>query len=395
MIALFSALGVDLPEAGTVIATRTIIVSMLVGTAVTVLASILPARRATRVPPIAAVREGSTPAAVALRGALGQDRARRARSPRWRRSRPACSPAASSGAAMALLLAVGVLGLFVGIALLAPRLVKPLARVVGWPARRAGGVAGDLAGANAVRNPGRTASTAAALMIGLTLVTVVAVLGAGITAGTKKAAISDQIHADYVVDGNEGLPFRADEGDKLAATPGVKAASHVRADQALVQGKENTVTGIDPATIARFYTFEWTTRLRAHARAARDRRRARDQGLRQGPAPEGRQPRVADDAVGRQAHARRARHLRPAVGQRAARRRQHVPAGVRQGVRQPEEQVHVPRRDADAAAGAEGRGQGLRRRQAPHRRRVPEGRHQGHGRSSWRCSTCCSASRWS
>ena len=166
--------------------------------------------------------------------------------------------------------------------------MKPLARVVGWPARRAGGVAGDLAGANAVRNPGRTASTAAALMIGLTLVTVVAVLGSGISAGTK-AAISDQLHADYVVDGNEDLPFRADEGDKLAATPGVKAASHVRADQALVQGKENTITGVDPATIARFYTFKWTQRLRAHAWAARDRRRARRQELRQGPAPEGRQ----------------------------------------------------------------------------------------------------------
>ena len=60
MIALMSALGIDLPEASTVIATRTVTVSMIVGTSVTVLASVLPARRATRVPPIAAVREGST-----------------------------------------------------------------------------------------------------------------------------------------------------------------------------------------------------------------------------------------------------------------------------------------------------------------------------------------------
>src|SRR5215210_7743701 len=104
---------------------------------------------------------------------------------------------------------VGLLiGLFLVIALLAPRLVKPLARIVGWPARRVGGVAGELAGANAVRNPGRTASTAAALMIGLTLVTIVAVLGAGINAGTK-TAITDQVHADYVVDGKDQLPFRA------------------------------------------------------------------------------------------------------------------------------------------------------------------------------------------
>ena len=55
----------------------------------------------------------------------------------------------------------------------------------------------------------------------------------------------------------------------------MKAASHVRADEAIVQGKENTITGVDPATIARFYTFKWTDGLRAHARAARDRRRAR------------------------------------------------------------------------------------------------------------------------
>jgi putative ABC transport system permease protein len=256
MIALLSALGVDLPEASTVIATRTVTVSMIVGTSVTVLASVLPARRATRVPPIAAVREGSTlpPSRFAAHSAKSGLVVLLA----------ALAAVATgmfagvAGALMALLLVLGVLGLFMGIALLAPSLVKPLARVVGWPARRAGGVAGDLAGANAVRNPGRTASTAAALMIGLTLVTVVAALGAGITAGTK-AAISDQIHADYVVDGNEDLPFRADEGDKLASTHGVKAASHVRADQALVQGEENTITGVDPATIARFYTFKWTS----------------------------------------------------------------------------------------------------------------------------------------
>ena len=256
MIALFSALGVDLPEASTVIQQRTIIVSLLLGTGITLLASILPARRATRVPPIAAVREGATlpptklaahshnagvgvtvaSLAAILFGILG----------------------GASGPLVALLLAGGVLGLFVGIALLAPRLVKPLARILGLPARLAGGVAGELAGANAVRNPGRTASTAAALMIGLTLVTVVAVLGAGISNATK-SAITEQLDADYVVDGKQGLPFSASEGDKLAATPGVKSASHVRSDTALVQGKQQQVSGIDPATIAEFYTFEWTT----------------------------------------------------------------------------------------------------------------------------------------
>jgi putative ABC transport system permease protein len=158
---------------------------------------------------------------------------------------------------VAISLVVGVLGLFLGIALLAPRLVKPIARVVGWPAKRAGGVAGELAGANAVRNPGRTASTAAALMIGLTLVTIVAVLGAGMTTGMK-SAITKQVHADHVIDGSEDLPFRASEGDELAALPGVTKSSNVREDEAIVNRKQTTIDGVDSGSIAHFYTFNWT-----------------------------------------------------------------------------------------------------------------------------------------
>jgi putative ABC transport system permease protein len=256
MLALFSALGVDLPEAGTVFALRTVIVSLLLGTGITLIATVTPARRATRVPPIAAVREGSTlppgrMAAHSLKAGLGVVAA----------SVAAISAGVFagglSGAAVGLLLALGVIGLFLGIALLAPRLVKPLARVVGWPARRAGGVAGEIAGANAVRNPGRTASTAAALMIGLTLVTVVAVLGSGMNKATE-SAVTDQVRAAYVVDGEEGVPFSAAHGDELAKVPGITASTHVRSDQALVDGEETEVTGIDPATIGRFYRFEWT-----------------------------------------------------------------------------------------------------------------------------------------
>jgi putative ABC transport system permease protein len=252
MVALVAALGVELPKTQTIVAQRTVIVSLLLGTGITLLASILPARRATRVPPIAAVREGATlpPTRFAPYRAKAGTGVVLA-------SLVALAAGLFGDVAVALTLAVGLLGLFAGIALLAPSLVKPLARLVGWPARRAGGVAGDLAGANAVRNPGRTASTAAALMIGLTLVTVVAALGSGISAGTK-SAVEDQLRAGHVIDGKQGLPFRAAEGDELAALPGVKAASQVRSDQAIVQGKENKVSGIDPATIARFYSFEWT-----------------------------------------------------------------------------------------------------------------------------------------
>jgi putative ABC transport system permease protein len=70
--------------------------------------------------------------------------------------------------------------------------------------------------------------------------------------------VTDQISAAYILDGTDGMPFEAAEGDALARVPGVNTASHVRVDKALVDGEENDVTGVDPATIARFYNFEWT-----------------------------------------------------------------------------------------------------------------------------------------
>ena len=297
MMALFSAMGVELPEAGTVIAIRTIIVSIVVGTLVTLVASILPARRATRVPPIAAVREGATlpPSKFA------------AHTPKLGLGVAAAALAALLAGmfigglgtlGVVVLLGGGVLGLFAGLALLAPRLVAPLARFVGLPARTVGGVAGELAGANAVRNPGRTASTAAALMIGLTLVTLVAVLGSSLTKATI-SAVSDELHAGYVIDGKDGMPFRAAGGDELERVKGVTHASHVRSTTALVDGKERTITGIDPATIAHFVTFKWA-RARGLACRSRNRRRARDQRVRHRAPPRDRRQARHHDALGRE-----------------------------------------------------------------------------------------------
>jgi putative ABC transport system permease protein len=253
---LLTAIGGNLPEAGMVFALRTVLVSLALGTVITVMATIVPARRATRVPPIAAVREGSTlpPSRFAthsLKTAVIVTAASVV---------AICIGVFASGLAtlaVVLLLGIGILGLFVGVAFAAPHMVKPLTRLVGLPARRSGGVAGELANANSVRNPSRTASTAAALMIGLTLVTVVAVLGAGMR-NTVESAVTDQVTAAYILNGNDGEPFEAAEGDALAHVPGVSAASHVRVDKALVAGKEQDVTGVDPATIARFYRFAWT-----------------------------------------------------------------------------------------------------------------------------------------
>lgn len=252
---LFVALNLDLPKTTTVFATRTVVVSLLVGTLVTVFAGLFPAVRATRVPPIAAVREGAT-------------------LPRGRLSRftPYIAGVIVAVAVIALsygtlsddiatgdrfaLLGIGVLSLFVGVALLSSRLVVPLAKVVGIPARRIGGVAGTLADGNAQRNPGRTAATAAALMIGIALVTFVAVLAQGLRVSNSDA-IERQIQADLIITSQDGYSeFPAAVGDAVEDAPGVETISNVRQDIAEIDGNGSNLTGLDER-IDDVYDFRW------------------------------------------------------------------------------------------------------------------------------------------
>ena len=118
-----------------------------------------------------------------------------------------------------LSIAGGVLLLFLGVAMLSSQLVRRSRAVVGLPARWVGGAAGRLARGNSIRNPGRTAATAAALMIGIALVAFIATLTNGMKASNREA-IEDQIAADYVITSHDGYtPFVAAAGDALAASP--------------------------------------------------------------------------------------------------------------------------------------------------------------------------------
>jgi putative ABC transport system permease protein len=254
--ALFASFGAELPEVGLVFATRTVVVSLLIGTLVTVAAGLAPALRATRVPPIAAVREG-------------------AELPPSRLSRYTPYIGIGTMVLAVLLLAYGMfvddvgtaqrlfalgagcLALFTGVALLSSRLVRPLAGVVGWPARRIGGTAGRLAQANSKRNPGRTASTAAALMIGLALVTFVTVLASGIRSSNRDA-IEDQVQAEYLITAQDGYsPVVPEAGDAVGSASGVELVSNVRSDGGEAAGSDKYITGIEPDTIATTYEFDW------------------------------------------------------------------------------------------------------------------------------------------
>jgi putative ABC transport system permease protein len=254
---LFDSLGFTLPNSGIVFATRTVIVSLLVGVVVTLVASMRPAIRATRVPPIAAVREGST---------LPPSR--------FARFRTIGSALLTAGGFAALLLGLfgkglgtsgvllwmglGALLIFIGVSLLSVRFIRPLAWGLGWPATRIGGTAGALARDNARRNPQRTASTAAALMIGLALVTLVAMLASGITASFRGAVNKIWSNADYAITAQNNFdPIPVAAANAVAEAPGVQAVANVRTGDARAFQKNFFATAVNPPGGTIFH-LDWT-----------------------------------------------------------------------------------------------------------------------------------------
>ena len=253
---LFIALNLDLPQTETVFATRTIVVSLLVGTVITLVAGLSPALRATRVPPIAAVREGAQLPRSALSRFAPYIALATVVLAVLSLSYAMLAPDVATGDRF-ILLGIGVLALFIGVAMLSSRLVVPLTRLVGWPARRMGGASGRLAVGNAIRDPGRTASTAAALMIGIALVTFVGVLAQGLRVSNSNA-IEDQIQADLVVTSQDGYSeFPAAVGDAAAEIEGTDVVSNVRQDVAEVDGSGANLTGLDGSSINQVYSFRW------------------------------------------------------------------------------------------------------------------------------------------
>ena len=204
--ALLKVTGLDLPEAGTVFATRTIVVSLAVGVGVTVLAGLRPARRATRIAPVAALRAATPDGQVP--GRVG-------------------------------------------------RVIRAVVSVLGRPAQAMGGSAGRLARLNAMRNPGRVAVTAAALMIGVALVTAVTVLAQGLK-DTTTGKLDRQITAAAVVADRDGWsPVDSSVEDAVRAVPGVRAASGIVQDGGRAFGDEKAVNVVDPATIGQVFDFDW------------------------------------------------------------------------------------------------------------------------------------------
>jgi putative ABC transport system permease protein len=253
--AFLQATGFELPGGEIVFSWRTILVSLAAGPMIALLASLRPALRATRIEPIAAVREGAV-------------------LPRSRFARYALPTSAAIGAAAVTLfsygvfahgletkmrllaLATGVLLLFFAVTMVASRVVRPLAFLLGAPGARLAGIAGTLARQNAARNPARTASTAAAVMIGLTLITYFAVIAQGFRSSFTHS-VNELFVADYsVTAGNNPLTNKA--AAAVRNVPGVEAVTEIRGAQAKRGGTSVKVSGVD-ANVAKVVPMKWTS----------------------------------------------------------------------------------------------------------------------------------------
>jgi putative ABC transport system permease protein len=244
--ALLETFGVDLPTTGLVLESRTVIAALLVGVLVTFVASLIPALRSTRVPPIAALHAFSAPPSkrrrllyvglslllglvglgMVLIGLFGN---------------------AEAGAAAGLMGAGAVL-IVLGVSLFSPRLVPPLATVAGWPLERLRRLIGRLARENAQRNPSRTAVTAAALMIGLALVTFVTIFAAGLKSSVAKI-VDENFAGGLVIQNSDGFsPIPAGAAFVAERTPGVELVASIRSTEAqlLADGSKAKVSAPSP-----------------------------------------------------------------------------------------------------------------------------------------------------
>ncbi|MEN8234889.1 MAG: FtsX-like permease family protein [Actinomycetota bacterium] len=245
LAAAMNAFGFNMPEGPLTLLPRTVFVGMAVGLIVTVVSALLPARKAARIPPIAAMQEEL------------------ARPKRRSLHVRAVAGSVIVGLGIAALLvglftsvswgiwfvAIGALVFFVGVSIIAPLAANPVAAVLGWPLPKMFGVAGQLAQDNTRRQPRRTASTASALMIGVALVVFVAVFGASIKASVS-SSVTDTFPGDFSVQStNFAVGVSPAFTEEVRSLSEIGDVSTLKVGSATIEGDSELIVAVDPETI--------------------------------------------------------------------------------------------------------------------------------------------------
>ncbi len=254
----FKALGFELPQSGIVIGPAAIVAPLIVGIVATLASAVVPALRATRVTPLEALRDSAT-----------MDAPSSCRRTWIARGLVALAivvlglglfATSSFGSALPLL-GLGLILLFVGVAMLAGTIIKPLASLVGGPVERFAGVTGRLARENTLRNPSRTATTSAALMIGVALVVFAAVFASSASKSVGEA-LDETFVGDLTILNTDGFsPISAEIGRGVADVDGVETVSPIAGAGARIETPggpvEKVITGIEPSTLPRVGKLDW------------------------------------------------------------------------------------------------------------------------------------------
>ncbi|MCP3988221.1 MAG: FtsX-like permease family protein [Actinomycetia bacterium] len=246
--AMLEGFGLELPSGGLVLLPRTVIVSLILGTFVTVAAALLPAIRAARIAPVEALRESAAEP--------------------WQRNnvRLAVGLVILILGAVAILFGllvpeialagVGAGVMFIGVFVLGPTIARPSARLLGKPIALSRGPIGRLARDNSMRNPKRTARTASALTIGVALVAGVTVLASSLRSSIEDT-IGEQFVGDFAIDSGSfgvGGGFSPKLTAELQALPEVDVAAGIRVGIGEVEGQGDFLTVVDPT--AAFELFD-------------------------------------------------------------------------------------------------------------------------------------------
>jgi putative ABC transport system permease protein len=251
--AALSLVGIDIPATGLMIQARTVVVTLTAGLVVTVVAAVFPAVRAGRVPPVAAMREGAY------------------ENPARRRSRLILGLVLLAvGVALVLSglfegkplrLAPGIPLVFVALYVLGPLIARPVARVLGFPLERWRGVTGQLARDNSSRNPKRTSRTAAALLIGVSLVTGVSVVAASLKSSIREI-FGEQFTGDFAVNlpqaGGGFGGFAPTFADELNEIDGVAAAAGIGINLAVIDGDGTGIVVVNPDVVGKVFDLGFT-----------------------------------------------------------------------------------------------------------------------------------------
>jgi putative ABC transport system permease protein len=239
--ALLGAFGVTLPAAPLVFEARTVVVALAVGVGVTVISAIGPARRAVRVAPVVALVENREEQPESLR--------RRVRIGGLVAIGGIAALVAGLTAPAIALVGLGAVAVFIATGILAPIVARPISSALGRPLAALLGAPGRLGRENSMRSPRRTAQTAAALMVGIALVSAIAVLGASLSQSARTNLESAVTAEDVITGPSSG--FSTSVAAAVSRIPGVSAVTDVYKGQFELRGALSSLDAVTTAGLRR------------------------------------------------------------------------------------------------------------------------------------------------